>query len=393
MPISDQMVELMGKQSWIRVMFEEGLKLKEKYGAENVYDFSLGNPDLPPPAEYLEALKELAADINTPHGYMPNPGWPQVRESVAGFVSEEQEVKLTGEHIVMGTGAAGVLNCLCKVLLNPGDEVMTPSPYFSEYGAYVSNHGGALAPVDSKDDFQLDLDAMEKAVNQHTRMVIINSPHNPTGVVYPAEDLKKLGDILEKKSAEFKKRIYLVSDEPYRKIIFDGLSVPSVFKAYDHTIVVSSYSKDLSLAGERIGFGAVNPASEDADLILKGMGVATRILGFVNAPSLSQLAVGRLQGISVDVARYEKRKNMLTKALIEAGYEFAKPQGAFYIFPKTPTKDDVAFAMALKDQRIIVVPGSGFGRAGHFRISYAVPEATIEASLPGFAKALKEFQA
>ncbi len=390
MPVALAMQEMVQRQSWIRKMFEEGAKLKAELGAENVFDFSLGNPDVPPPTAFKETLKALANDPATPHGYMPNSGYPAVRQAVANYLAQEQGVPLALAQVVMVSGAAGGLNTVFRALLNPGEEVVCPAPYFVEYNAYVGNHGGVLKTVPSRPDFSLDLAGLDKACNEKTRAVLINSPNNPTGVVYGAAEIAALGEMLEKASRRLGRRIYLVSDEPYRKIVYDGVKVPSVLAAYPHSVVVSSYSKDLSLAGERLGFVAVNPAAEDAATLVEVIVLANRILGYVNAPSLIQLAVARIQGESVDPHIYQRRRDRLYGALSGMGYQVVKPQGAFYLFPRSPLADDVKFVGLLKEERVLVVPGSGFGGPGHFRISYAVPEATIEKSLAGFERALKK---
>ncbi len=388
MPVAEKMAAMLESQSFIRKMFEEGARLKAEYGAENVFDFSLGNPDVPPPEAFKEVLGDLAADEKLSHGYMPNAGWPHVRAAVAAYLSQEQGVALSADYVCMTTGAAGALNCAVKALFNPGEEMLTPAPYFVEYGTYVDNHGGKLVTVDTDEKFRLNLAALEAAITPRTRAVLLNSPHNPTGVVYSMAELKGLADILERASRRLGRRLYLISDEPYRKIVFDGLEVPSLFEIYAHTLIGTSYSKDLSLPGERIGFLAVHPEAEDAAQIIGAAVLANRCLGFVNAPSLAQLTVGRLQGACVDASIYERRRDLLCQGLGQMGYEFVKPQGAFYLFPKSPLADEVKFVDLLKAERILVVPGRGFGRAGYFRIAFCVSEATISAAMDGFRRAL-----
>lgn len=390
MAVAKKMADMMERQSWIRRMFEEGAKLKAELGAENVYDFSLGNPDLSPPDAFLKTISALASDPALPHGYMPNPGWPQVRQAVAEYLSTEQKVKLAMDQVLMTCGAAGALNCAIKALFDPGDELITPTPYFVEYGTYAANHGGVLVTVPSAEGFRLDPAAIEAAITAKTKAVLINSPNNPTGVVYPAEDLAALAEVLTAAKAKYGRTIYLLSDEPYRKIVYDGVTVPPVLAAYDHSIVMSSYSKDLSIAGERIGYLVINPAAEDAAAVMGACTLANRCLGFVNAPSLAQLAVAKLQGVSVDMSRYQIRRDALYDGLVAKGYDVVKPEGAFYFFPKSPVEDDVAFVGLLKEERILAVPGRGFGLPGYFRLSYAVPDATIENSIPGFGRALKK---
>jgi aspartate aminotransferase len=388
MPAAEYMRDMVARSSFIRKMFEEGLRLKEKFGPDKVYDFSIGNPDLPPPPEFKETLKELAEEMEN-HGYMPNPGWPQVRTAVAEYLTKEQGVELKMDQVVMTAGAAGGLHVALKSIFNPGEELITPAPFFVEYGTYVETHGGRLVTVPAGPGFGLDPEAVEAALTERTRAVLINSPHNPTGAVYNRGQLEGLARVLEAAKARWNRRIYLISDEPYRKIVYDGLTVPSIFQVYPHSFLVTSYSKELSLAGERIGFVAVHPGAEDVEELCQAMVIANRIF-YVNAPSMMQLAVGRLQGVSVDSSAYQRRRDMFYQGLTEAGYQVDKPGGAFYLFPKSPLQDDVAFTALLKEERILVVPGSGFGGPGYFRISYAVPDRTISDSLEGFKRALEK---
>jgi aspartate aminotransferase len=317
---------------------------------------------------------------------MPNPGYPQVRQAVADYLNKEFGTQLTPNLIVMTVGAAGALNDCLRALINPGEEVLTPAPYFVGYNQYAFVAGAALVTAPTKPDFHLDLEAIQTGITEKTRVVLINSPNNPTGAVYSAEELDGLGRVLEAASKKFDKRIYLISDEPYRKIAYD-VEVPSVFDAYDHTIVLTSYSKELSLAGERIGYLAVSPKAEDAGLVAAAAGVANTMM-YVNAPALFQQVVGRLQGVTVDIGIYRRRRDLFCQGLKEAGYEFDVPQGAFYLFPKSPIENDVEFVNLLKEQNILAVPGTGFGGPGHFRLSYAVPDDVITRSLPGFKKAM-----
>lgn len=389
MAIAEKMKRIMSRPSAIRDVFDYGLKLKAQYGPENVFDFSLGDPDLPPPSQVRSVLAELVADPTVGHGYMPNAGHRTVRQAVAAQVARIMDVDVGPDQVVMTVGAAGGLNCVFKALLDEGDEVVVPAPYFVGYGAYVSNYGGALRPVPTGNGFQLDLTAIERALADRTKAVLINSPNNPTGAIYPAEALAGLADLLNRAWRRTGRRIYLVSDEPYRAIVYDGQTVPSVLKAYDHTIVVTSYSKELSLPGERIGFVAVHPAAEDADQVVQAVVTANRMLGFVNAPSLAQLLVGRLQGITVDVDVYRRRRDALCDGLARIGYRFTRPSGAFYLFPEAPGGDDLAFTERLKQEKILAVPGTGFGCPGYFRLSYAVPDRTIARSMPGFERAFQ----
>ncbi len=385
MPIADKMVHMVEAASMIRKMFEEGIRMKEKYGADNVFDFSLGNPDVPPPPIVKKTLVELINNENTSHGYMPNNGYPHVRQAVADYLNKEYNVGLNSDLIVMTVGAAGALNDTLRALLNPGEQILVPAPYFIGYNQYAFIAGADLKTAASLENFHLDLDAIEEGINEKTRVMLINSPNNPTGVVYTKQELEKLGNLLEKASNKYGKRIYLISDEPYRKIAYD-VEVPSVFDVYPHTIVLTSYSKELSLAGERIGYLAIHPKAEDAAMIAGAAGV-TNTMMYVNAPALFQQVVGKLQGVTVDSEIYKKRRDMFCKGLHEIGYEFDVPEGAFYLFPKSPIKDDVKFMGVLKEQNILAVPGTGFGGPGFFRLSYAVPDKTIQDSLEGFKKA------
>ena len=360
--------------------------MKEKYGADNVYDFSLGNPDVAPPAAVKETMLSLLNDPTCSHGYMPNAGYPHVRKAVADYLNKEFNVGLTPELIVMTAGAAGALNDILKALINQGEDILVPAPYFVGYNQYAFVAGANLKTVASKSDFHLDLAAIENAITANTRVMLINSPNNPTGAVYNKEELTGLGKVLDAASQKFGKRIYLISDEPYRKIAY-GVDVPSVFDVYPHTIVLTSYSKELSLAGERIGYLAIHPKAEDAEIIAGAAGVANTMM-YVNAPSLFQQVVGKIQGVTVDIEIYRKRRDLLCQGLRDAGYEPDVPEGAFYLFPKSPISDDVKFVKILQENRILAVPGSGFGGPGHFRLSYAVPDKTISDSIKCFKKAI-----
>ena len=384
MTIAHAVKKGMEQSSWIRKMFEEGGALKKRYGAENVFDFSLGNPDLEPPALFAEILRKTVSEQRTGcHGYMPNAGYHETRKAVADYVSQEHRVALTHDQVVMTCGAGGALNVVLKTLLDPGEEVIIPVPYFAEYLFYVGNHGGCCRLVATRDDFSLDLSAIERSLTSKTKALIINSPHNPTGRVYDEESIGKLGELLREKSRERGRTLYLISDEPYRKIVYDGIRLPSIFKAYDQSILVTSYSKELSLPGERIGFAAVNPHAQPLKDLVEGMVFCNRTLGFVNAPALMQRVIEHLQGITVDIAVYQKRRDLLCEKLASFGYRFVKPEGAFYLFPESPI-DDVAFVQELQAQNILTVPGRGFGLPGFFRIAYCVDEGVIERSLDGF---------
>jgi aspartate aminotransferase len=390
MSIAGHIKESIEKSSWIRKMFEEGIKLKAQFGEENVYDFSLGNPDLDPPAKFFEILRGLSGEIKKgAHGYMPNAGYTDVRQAIAAKVSKEQGIAVPPENIVMTCGAAGGLNAVLKTILNPGDEVVVSKPYFVEYNFYISNHNGVTKLAESNPDFSLNIDNIKKAITGKTKAVLINSPNNPTGRVYPEAQIKELAHMLD----EFGKKgqtIYLLSDEPYREIVYDNIKVPGTMAGYSQSIVVNSYSKSLSIPGERIGYIAVNPACNEVDSLMAGIILCNRILGYVNAPALMQRIVARLTDVTVDITPYRKRRDLLAGGLTEAGYSFPMPEGAFYIFCKSPVDDDVAFVRHLQKFNILAVPGSGFGGPGYFRMAYCVPEDVIKRSIPKFKEALEK---
>jgi len=393
MTIAKKIEEIMSKSSWIRKMFEEGARLKAEHGAENVFDFSLGNPNLPPPDKFNEVLRDTIDSCGLgDHCYMPQTGYPQVCHSVAEYLTQEQEVAVSNKEVIMTCGAAGALNVMLKALLDPGDEVITPTPCFVEYMFYVDNHGGILKMVPTHPDFTLDLEALETAITPKTKALIINSPNNPTGQIYSEESLKALGNILTNKSQELGRTIYLLSDEPYRKIIYDDAKVPSIFKCYAESVIGTSYSKDISIPGERIGFAAVNPAATHKDSLMAGMTLTNRILGYVNAPALMQRVVACMQGLSVDIGEYKRKRDLLCDGLADCGYEFTKPSGAFYLFPRTPIEDDVKFVKALQEELILVVPGSGFAGPGHFRIAFCCDDSTIVNAMPGFKKVMEKYK-
>ena len=388
MPIANQMIKMVEGMEMVKKMFEEGARLKAEHGPDNVFDFSIGNPDVPPPAEFKKVLRELVNDESLGHGYTPNTGYPHVRKAVADYLSDLHDVKIAPDFIIMTVGAAGALNDALGAVINPGEEILTPSPYFIGYDHYAFIAKATIKTVPAAADFHLDTAAIESAITDKTRVMLVNSPNNPTGAVYSAEELSELGRVLEAASQKFGKRIYLVADEPYRKIVYD-LEVPSIFKAYPHSIVVSSYSKELSLAGERIGYLAVSPDAEDAAMVASAATVINTML-CVNAPSLLQHAVAKLQGTTVDVSIYRRRRDMLCQGLSEIGYEFHVPEGAFYLFPKSPIPDDVKFTQLLKEELILTVPGIGFAGPGYFRLSYAVPDSTITGSMAGFKRAFEK---
>ncbi len=388
MAISKKMMMFAEKSSWIRKMFEQGAKMKAEFGADNVFDFSLGNPDAPPPAQFDTVIQNIVSNKKPGvHSYMPNGGHVWVREAVAAQMSKEQNVTIDANDMLLTCGAAGGLNVIMKAILNPGDEVLLLAPYFVEYNFYVDNHGGTTTVIDTDDNFNPDIDAIKAAITENTKALIINSPNNPSGQVYSKEILAELGEILKEKSEELGITIFLLSDEPYRKITFEGLEVPSIFEAYSNSIIVSSYSKDLSLPGERIGYLAVHPEITDKPSLLGAMTLANRILGFVNAPAMMQRVIAELQGVSVDNSIYERRREMFCKILTDAGFDFIAPKGAFYVFPKSPIEDDAKFCAILQEEKILAVPGQGFGSPGYFRLAFCVPDQVIENSAEAFKRA------
>ena len=390
MAISEKVVGYMEKSSWIRKMFEEGIQLKKEFGEENVFDLSLGNPVMEPPEEVRKVLVECARDESPGlHRYMPNAGFADVRAVIAESLSPE--CKLSANDVVMVCGAAGGLNITLKTLLDPGDEVIIFTPYFVEYLFYADNHGGKAVPVSTGDDFRLDFSALKNALNEKTKAVIINSPNNPTGVVYSRKELRDLADILKTHSNRFGKAVHLISDDPYKKITFDGVEAPNILEFYDNSIYITSHSKDIALPGERIGFVAVHPRCEDAGPIMAGLIFCNRVLGFVNAPALIQRVVKQVQSVTVDVEQYRRKRDYLYKELTRIGYDVVKPQGAFYFFPKSPLEDEVEFVRKLAENKVLVVPGRGFGLPGYFRISYCFPDSVIEGSILGFEQAFRAF--
>ncbi len=391
MSISAKIKENLTRASWIRKMFEEGARLTAIHGPDKVFDFTLGNPGVEPPLTFREELKKLALNpLPGMHGYMSNAGYLETREAIARVLTEDTGLPFRPNHIVMTCGAGGGLNVVLKTLLNPGDEVIVLAPYFMEYRFYVDNHGGSIKEVRTRSDFQPDFDALATAITPQTKAIIINSPNNPTGVVYPEACLNQLGTLLKTKEEEFGTTIYLISDEPYAKIVYDGVKVPSVFKSFRNSIVVTSHSKDLALAGERIGYIAIHPEIQDAGLLFEGLVFCNRTLGFVNAPALMQRLVARLQREPADTAEYLEKRNLLYDHLTALGFAMIKPQGAFYLFPRSPLPDDVEFVRLAQKYNILLVPGAGFGLPGYFRLSYSVPRQTVINSLPAFTELAAE---
>ncbi len=389
--VSDEIRGYMEHSSWIRKMFEEGIELKKKYGDANVYDFSLGNPDLPPPTQVKKVLADITANVDKPFslGYMPNAGLPSTRAALAEKVSREQGVEIPASKLIITCGAAGGLNCVFRAILQPGDEVVCPAPYFVEYGFYAGNYGGKLVSVPSnQDDFSLDIEGFRGALNEKTRAVIINSPNNPTGRIYTEEELNRLAEVLKEQSAKNERPILLISDEPYRFLNFDGVEIPSLFQLYDASVVIGSFSKNLSLAGERIGYIAAAPNFPDAQVFMAAVTMTNRILGFVNAPILGQEIINQCTDCEVDMNRYRVRRDLMAQVLSDAGMEYYLPPGAFYFFPKSPIEDDVEFVRMLVAERILAVPGRGFGMAGHIRLAFCVNEKTITDAAESFKRAM-----
>ncbi|SVB97449.1 uncharacterized protein METZ01_LOCUS250303, partial [marine metagenome] len=379
MPVSNKIKNFMEQGSWIRKMFEEGISLKRQYGEENVFDLSLGNPVIDPPEEFFSKLKSIADNpISGMHRYMPNAGLLETREAVADQLADETMITFTANEIIMTCGAGGALNVVMKTLMDPGDEFVIFAPFFVEYHFYADNHGGSCKVVPPDRDFLPDLEAFRDAVTPKTRGVLINSPNNPTGVLYSSDVLSNLCEIIREKEEEYGTQIYLVSDEPYRRLIFDNLRYPHIFDHHVRSIVATSHSKDLALPGERIGYIAIHPDCPDKQEIIDGMVFCNRTLGFVNAPALAQHLVSSLQSVTVDVGLYERKRNFLYSKLTDMGYSVVRPQGAFYMFPKSPIDDDVEFVDKLKEERVLAVPGTGFGLPGYFRLSYCLKDETIE---------------
>ena len=390
MAISRRVAGYLTRASWIRAMFESGLKLKALYGEENVFDLSLGNPHLEPPEEFRAVLREIAANpIPGMHRYMVNAGFPETRDAVAAYLEARTTLPFTNKQIVMTVGAGGGLNVFIKTILEAGARIIVLAPYFPEYDFYIEGHNGVVEVVQTDENFQIDVEAVERVMGPDVEAVIVNSPNNPTGVVYHGEGIRDLASMLRAKEAEYDTQIYLISDEPYRRIVYDGVAVPWIFHHYRNSVVVTSHSKDLNLAGERIGYVALHPGIQPRRELFRGMVFNQRALGMVSAPALMQLLVAKLQDVTVDVSGYRRNRDRLYGELIRMGYEVVKPQGAFYLFPKAPGVDDVAFIERLQEERILCVPGVGFGRPGHFRISYAVSEEVVEGALPGFERAIR----
>lgn len=397
--VTPEIAGSMASSSWIRKMFEKGLELKKEFGEDAVCDFSLGNPDVPPPAKTREVLEEIAKAAVKPLGlgYCPNAGIPAVREAMAKMLSRQQETSIAAKDIVMTVGAAGALVAFFRAVVEKGDEIITPAPYFVEYGAYCGHFGGVLKSVPAiPPTFRPDVDAIAKAITPKTRAIIVNSPNNPTGAIYSVEDMKAIAALVDKVNAEREsdpeaRPLFLISDEPYRAFAYDGASVPAVLPLTKWAVVMGSFSKTLSLAGERVGYVLANPAMPDQARLVAAVTLTNRTLGYVNSPVIGQRLAAALADETVDLAIYDRRRRLMAKVLSDAGIEFEMPKGAFYFFAKSPVEDDLKFVDALLQEKILVVTGKGFGFAGYVRLSCSVDEKIIERSAPGFKRAMEKF--
>ena len=389
MPISKKILEDMKRGSWIRKMFENGIRLKKQFGTENVFDLSLGNPEIEPPQKFQEALKSL---VNNPakgmHRYMPNSGYSETRTAIAEKINKESSVKFTGADIVMTCGAAGGLNVVLKSMFDAGDEVLILAHYFVEYGYYIANHGLRCRIVETDKNFMPDLAELDKNIGPATKALLINSPNNPTGAVYDDATIKGIARLVSEKEKRFSTKIVLIMDDAYGKITYDDAKTACIFDHHPNSIIVASFSKILSIPGERIGYIACNPKCTDHDEIMVALAFCNRTLGFINAPALMQHAINNVACEAVDVSIYRQKRDYLYNALVSAGYEITKPKGAFYMFPKTPIADDVEFTKKLLVHRVLAVPGVGFGRSGYMRLSYCVEDKVLEGAIEGLKKAI-----
>jgi aspartate aminotransferase len=386
MPISESIATQLQQSSWIRRMFETGIELRRQRGAENVFDFSLGNPEVEPPAAVLAALRRVAADTRPhSHGYMPNAGYPEVRARLAARLAASTGLPFAAEHLIMTSGAAGALNTVLKSILDPGDEVIVLNPFFPEYRFYIENHGGCVVPVETTADFLPDPARIAAAITPRTKALILNSPNNPTGRLYPAALLRELNSVV-------RDPIIAISDEPYRPIVYDSVVPPETLALIDRTVLAWSWSKAMALAGERIGYLAISPRLPEAASLANAATFAHRILGYINAPAIWQRVVDLEPDATVDVALYQAKRDRLCDALQSMGYHAPRPEGSFYVFPQTPISDDVAFIRALQEEGILAVPGTGFGRAGYMRLSLTISMPEIDRSLPGFDRAIRKAQ-
>jgi aspartate aminotransferase len=384
MAISRSIAEQMERSSWIRRMFEIGMQLRKERGPENVFDFSLGNPDVEPPAEVLDELRRVARESRPhSHGYMPNAGFPEVRARVAVSLAARTGLPFAADDVLMSNGAAGALNVVLKAILDPGDEVLVLAPYFPEYRFYIENHGGRVVTVETDARFQPDPERIRAAITRRTKALILNSPNNPTGVVYRA-------DVLDAINRVVREPMLVLSDEPYRPIVYDGLRSPETLGHIERAVVAWSWSKAMGIAGERIGYLAIPPHLAEAASLRNACAFSTRILGFINAPAIWQLVASAVPDAAVDIGVYQQKRDLLCRALASAGYNVEPPQGSYYVFPKTPIADDIEFIGILQQEGILAVPGAGFRRPGYMRLSLTIPLADLTRSLPGFEKAFRK---
>ncbi len=388
--VSKAVGENLQRASWIRKMFEEGARMKAERGSDKVFDFTLGNPEVEPPQALIDTVKTLvASDQRGLHSYMPNAGYPRTRAVVAQLMSKATGLDYTENHVLMTVGAGGALNALLKALLDPGDEVIVLAPYFVEYGFYVGNHGGRIVLVDTDEDFGINVERIAAVITPRTKAIIINSPNNPTGVIYSEASLCRLGDLLE----SLEQPVTVISDEPYKALTFDGVKAPELPKCIRRTVIATSWSKALAIPGERIGYLAISPKIPEARQIFDACTFTNRTLGFVNAPALWQNVIAEVAELTIDITPYQEKRDIFYDGLTTIGYDVVKPHGAFYLFPKTPIADDIEFAGLLKEEGILTVPGTGFGRKGHVRVTLTVPRDTIERSLPGFERVFRKVSA
>ena len=388
MSVAKVIQDQLERSSWIRRMFEEGIRLKVERGEENVYDFTLGNPEVRPPAAMLEALRRVVGE-GRPHGYMPNAGFPPVRDMVAKKLSTATGLDYTANHILMTVGSSGAINTFLKTILDPGDEVIVPLPCFSEYQFYVANHAGRMVNVETDEHFNLDVERIAAAITPRTRAIILNSPHNPTGVIYPAETLTALNQLIE----SLDHPVTVISDEPYRSLVYDGARMPETASYISRCVVCNSWSKSAAISGERIGYLAISPRIPEWDELRNACTFTNRILGFINAPAIWQWVIAEAFDATVDVGAYQEKRDLLCDGLTAAGYELTKPQATFYVFPKTPMEDDIAFIRLLAKEGVLAVPGTGFGRRGYMRLSITAPRDVVIRSIPAFARVMESLRA
>jgi aspartate aminotransferase len=387
MQISQSIARQLENASWIRRMFEEGARMKRERGADKVFDFTLGNPDVEPPPQVLEALRRVVSQAKpNSHGYMPNPGFPSARQAVAAMLTRDTGLTFDTDDIFMTVGSSGACNVILKSILDPGDEVIVLMPCFSEYPFYVTNHAGRMVPVETGDGFLPDVERIADAITPRTRALILNTPNNPTGRVYPEAVLRAIGEML----AKLDHTVLVISDEPYKRLVFDGLKQYEPAAAIPNLVVCNSWSKSQGLSGERIGYLALSPRLENRPALRGACAFANRILGFINAPAIWQLVEAETWDATIDVSGYQRKRDMLCSALSRIGYDVTRPEGSFYVFPKTPIADDIAFVRLLASHGVLGVPGTGFGRPGYMRLSLTVPWDTIERSFPGFEAAFRQ---